>query len=160
MIPVLTEKQKNKFYSKLFPALMSECIEYEGRKNEDGYGVIDINDQSFMAHRIAFFLHIHIDPGENLVCHSCDNPPCCNINHLFLGTKKSNCLDSVKKGRHSSKILRGETRPNSKLKEKDIPIIRFKYGMGFSLMELGEEFNVDYTTIGQIVNFKTWKFIK
>lgn len=53
---------------------------------------------------LARYCHL---PTSIEVCHSCDNPLCCNPDHLFLGTHKDNMADSRKKGRHflSAKTL-------------------------------------------------------
>jgi len=58
-----------------------------------------------MAHRKAWEdEHGPIPPGMN-VCHHCDNPPCINPDHLFLGTQKDNAVDMSRKGRHGQAVM-------------------------------------------------------
>jgi hypothetical protein len=79
------------------------CWPWTGHRNWLGYGQYSrrINGKRLRANaqRVAYRLHYNVDPGGLLVCHTCDNPPCCNPKHLFLGNHRDNALDMVSKGR-------------------------------------------------------------
>lgn len=58
------------------------------------------NGRTYLTHRLTWeWANGPIPEGMN-VCHKCDNPPCCNPDHLFLGTQRDNIRDCVVKGRH------------------------------------------------------------
>ena len=57
----------------------------------------------------AFFLTTGVEPGDLSVCHSCDNPGCCNPRHLWLGTPADNYNDMVAKDRASASYRRAPT---------------------------------------------------
>lgn len=76
-----------------------DCLEYPHRQVQ-GYGVLTHRGRKMMAHRVVWeSLH---GPTDLLVCHACDNPPCCNPDHLFVGSHADNNRDRAGKGRNST----------------------------------------------------------
>lgn len=71
------------------------CWEWTASRNGDGYGF----SNHTMAHRVSWEIHNGSIPNGLCVLHRCDNPPCVNPAHLFLGTKKDNAADMSAKGR-------------------------------------------------------------
>lgn len=84
----------------------NECWVWDGRTDKHGYGYLTVRDgyktKSVKATRWVMEKHLgrKLNP-EEWVLHSCDNPPCCNPNHLRLGTAKDNARDRVNRGRHN-----------------------------------------------------------
>jgi len=78
----------------------TDCWEFQGGKNNIGYGMIRDNKKMRTTHRVSYEEHIGPIPYGLVVMHSCDNPICCNPNHLSVGTMKDNINDMINKGRH------------------------------------------------------------
>lgn len=81
-----------------------ECLEFTGKKDEDGYGRVKYKGNKWRVHRLVYYLATGLHPGNLLVCHNCDNPPCINPFHLFLGTHKDNFDDMMRKGRGRTQL--------------------------------------------------------
>jgi hypothetical protein len=64
-----------------------------------GYGTIRLSRRDVGAHRVAWTLTNGPIPAGLVVCHRCDNPPCCNPEHMFIGTQRDNLADMFAKGR-------------------------------------------------------------
>lgn len=77
------------------------CWEWQGYKNNGGYGIIGVNKETFRTHRLSWTLHRGPIPDGALVCHHCDNPCCVNPDHLFLGSQHDNVQDSIRKGKNN-----------------------------------------------------------
>lgn len=133
----------------------NKCWEWSGIKDYDGYGIIKIGN-IYKAHRFAWSYPDYIIPPKMLICHSCDNPSCCNPKHLFLGTLRDNSDDKVQKGRNP----RGESHGMHKLSADQVIEIRLRYAEGnVSSLELGNEYGVHRKTIIAIVKRRAWKHI-
>ena len=121
-----------------------------------GYGVFNMNNKSYFAHRLSYTIHYGKIPEGKNVCHKCDNPSCVNPEHLFLGNQKENCSDSIIKGRNS----RGEISGASVLTDDLVIKIRKEYipnkiGAG----RLAKKYSVAKSTIQRVLNRKTWRHI-
>lgn len=81
-----------------------DCWEWIGKKTR-GYGQLRFKGKLIYAHRLSYIFHKGEIPkddnfyGTLIICHTCDNPPCVNPAHLFLGTFQDNSIDRNKKGR-------------------------------------------------------------
>ena len=94
----------------------SGCWEWRGAIRKDGYPTVHIGGRCRYAHRASYAAYKGEIPRGMFVCHKCDNPPCVNPDHLFLGTHQDNMNDAVSKFR----IKQGETHHKSKLTDTEI----------------------------------------
>ncbi len=137
-----------------------ECWEWTRSLNTQGYGQMNVGGNPYLAHRIVYELTYNQIPYKLCVLHSCDNPKCCNPEHLFIGSRDDNNKDKKNKGRSYHPNHKGELNQTSKLTCKDIKEIRNLYSTGkYTQKELGNMFGVVRQNIGKIINHKRWKHI-
>ncbi len=100
-----------------------ECWPWLGRVDDGGYGRFEWGGELWLAHRAALIVSGR-DPGQLRGLHSCDNPPCCNPQHLFPGTQAENISDMMSKGRHVAVTAKGSEHTNAKLSDDQVRRIR------------------------------------
>jgi hypothetical protein len=155
---LLTPVQEARFWSKVSIGDPDECWPWLGCRNKKGYGVVRVNRWDLTSHRVSFTLSYGIILSDTNVCHSCDNPPCCNPEHLFLGSHEDNQHDKMEKGRGPN----GEKNGHAVLTEDQVIAIRGKHRpgkRGFGCNALAAEYGVDRTTVSDILNGSTWKHL-
>jgi len=134
-----------RFWEKTKKSDSNDCILWIGAKDGEGYGRFRLGKKLVSAHR---FIYFHINPlastSDNIL-HTCDNPSCVNINHLYAGGQKENLQEALKK-----------ERLNTKLSKEQIEIIRDR-GNYRTAKSLAAEFQVDVSTINQIRRKQTWR---
>lgn len=148
---------EERFWPKVDKRGPGECWPWKAARDEHGYGMISSGGHSgrlLRAHRISYEIHIGEVPADRRVLHRCDNPPCCNPKHLFLGTQAENMADMVRKGRSAS----GERHSQAKLTAADVEEIRRLLAAGeLSQDEIGARFGIAGTTVSQINTGKRWR---
>lgn len=135
------------------------CWEWAGYRYQNGYGKAQLTRNGIKlqyAHRVAYFLVNGPIPEGKFVCHHCDNPPCINPAHLFLGTNKSNSDDKMRKGRANPPCLKGESCGAAKLTEQQVREIRHKHKKGYSGRGLAREYKISQSQISNIVLGYDW----
>lgn len=81
---------------------MNECIEWTGYCDPYGYGKIHRDHRTQLVHRYHWEKVNGPIPDGLHVLHKCDNPPCYNLEHLYLGNDLDNAKDRAERGRHHS----------------------------------------------------------
>ena len=113
--------------------------------------------QGSSAHRWAWErTHGPVPPGM-WVLHHCDNPPCWNVDHLYLGNAQDNVTDRQARGRGVSH--QGTLNPGTKVTEAQVLAIRAEYAEGASKAALGRRYDISESNIRRIVRRETWTHI-
>jgi hypothetical protein len=150
-----------RFWSHVETGAPRVCWPYQTAPQAHRYVRVKWHKTWDYAHRIAWRLTKGLIPRARWVLHSCDNPRCCNPNHLFLGTHIDNMADMVAKGRSTKGqprlYRRGELHNLAKLTAPQVLQIRARYATGeITQLALAAEYQVGQNTISRIVRGHTW----
>lgn len=154
----MTPEQIARFWSHVDTS--GECWIWTAARHEHGYGQFSAHAPGHRtvryAHRTAWELTYGAIPKGLGVLHQCDNPPCCNPAHLFLGTQRDNNLDCATKGRHS----RGTDRFNAVLTAPIVSELRRRYAQGGTTYRLlALEYGIAAATICSAIHGRSWAYI-
>lgn len=156
-----------RFWEKVAQRGASECWPWLAGTVR-GYGYLQRGGRRggrVLAHRLSWEIHRGPVPDGLLVLHACDNPPCVNPAHLFLGTQGDNHADMTAKGRGYStfrehpEITRGEANNHAKLNADQVREIRRLAAAGWSRPSIARRFGVTRQNVRCIVTGQTWRHV-
>jgi hypothetical protein len=145
------------FWSKVQRADAKACWLWTGHVSDRGYGIFWLplgpDAQRVRAHRFAWIASRGDIPDGLEVCHRCDVTRCVNPDHLFLGTRLDNHLDSVRKGRKRAWGLQ-------KLNAAQVHDIRARAATGELHRLIAADYGVSRNTVSQIATRTTWAHLR
>ena len=133
--------------------LTDSCWLWKGARDGRNYGRVSVAGKNFHATRVIWELANGEIPEDMDVLHKCDNPPCVNPDHLFLGSAGDNLRDMYAKGRRSGKGIKNG---NSRLSESDVINIRTS---DIPAKNLAAFYQIHPATIFKIKKKKLWSHL-
>lgn len=147
--PVLSPKRIERFWSLVSVEGPDDCWLWQGAVGNHGYGLM--GGYGMLAHRISWQIAHGPIPEGMRVCHTCDNRPCCNPAHFFLGTDADNAMDKARKLRI----------PIAKLTPEIVREMRRRYAEGgISTRKLAAEYGVDRRAVVFALKGQTWTHVE
>lgn len=138
------------------------CWKWKGALDINGYGRFSRGYKHIPAHRASWLILMgEISDGMN-VLHKCDNPPCTNPSHLYLGTDKDNARDRVERNRYRkiNKKVRGTRNHRARITQMTAIKIKRRLAKNKTINEIAKELNVTRPTIENIKHKKSWAYLE
>ena len=148
------------FWRRIRIAGHEECWPWQGARSTGGYGSLRSGGIHYIASRLAYEFASGSEPGRLSVCHHCDNAPCCNPRHLYLGDHSRNGLDAHARGRHPPTNRQGEMNGNAKLRTDDVRMIRRRITRGETNIAIAADYAVTDGMISNIRRGKSWRHVR
>lgn len=132
--------------------IRDECWWWTGYAR-NGYGTISIRNSPVYLHHLSHAAVRGDLPADNEVCHTCDNRPCWNPNHLFGGTRTDNVRDMWNKGRASKPPrVAGQLQHLATLTDDEVTHIRAMSGV--RQRDIAAAFGCSQSTVWRLIHGK------
>lgn len=142
---------RQRFNAKFSVGNPDDCWLWLGSTNPKGYGLFRAPPEQ-LAHRVAYRLEREEIPIGMSICHVCDNPPCVNPTHLFIGTHADNMADMAAKGRSGVRPrLPRHLNARARFSEKDVEDMVLRYVSGETQASIAKTYETCQGVIGKIV---------
>jgi Mor family transcriptional regulator len=134
------------------------CWLWTGAKASMGYGVLRWLGKRVYAHRLVYELTYGPIPDGLFICHHCDNPPCCNPQHLYAGTQRDNMRDRDRRGRGLKGRSRKGKPTNAKITAEIAEAIRNEPATTRKdIKRIAEKYRLHWASIYRIRNNQIWQ---
>jgi hypothetical protein len=146
-----TTPWQERFWRFVTPGAPDACWEWNGSRNEHGYGKLNGGSGRILkASRASYELHYGVDPGDQDVLHTCDNPPCVNPAHLFLGDAAANAQDMARKGRAPAQ--NGQSLLIERITDAQVRELRERAATGEAYAALAAAYGIKPEYAGMLAN--------
>lgn len=131
------------------------CVETTWKRDRGGYGRRRVRNRNVRAHRVAWEAANGPIPAGLSVLHRCDNPPCINVQHLFLGTLLDNNRDRWMKQRYAI----GTDVKSAKINPEIVRAILAETKAGATRAALARKYGIRAQNVSQIVLGRAWAHV-
>jgi hypothetical protein len=131
---------------------LTDCWEKQHKGTQGGYCNTSFRSEVDYSHRFSYRHLVGPIPEGQVVRHKCDNPKCCNPDHLEIGTYHQNMEDMRSRGRSAV----GTRNARSKLSEEQVRDIATS---DEDYNTLGRKYSVHPSNIRSIKNGNTWSHV-
>lgn len=131
-----------------------ECWLWQASTNQDGYGRIWMQGRLIQATHFVFILVNGDIPSGLEIMHICDNPRCCNPDHLIAGTHLENIRDMLRKNRWIA--VKGEKNGQAVINEDQARMI---LKSDKPQVTIARELGVSVQIVYRVKHRKTWRHI-